>query len=229
MARAGCYVINFGVESGDPEILKRIEKEVDLEEVVDAFERCRKLGIRTYATFLMGNPGETEETARRTIAFAKRIRPSLCMFFVSTAYPGTPMYDAALASGEVEPRWWAKQVFDASKNSAFQTRWGWTDAGALKFANGFQAEYWQRKATREWYLRPRFVWDTMIFTLRNPYFLRHIWNLGIEIVPFYKLRNLLPGKPMSPDERLQILARCPSSPWDYVPRDDIKDQSHISI
>lgn len=225
MAKAGCYVINFGVESGDPEILKRIEKEVDLEEVVDAFERCRKLGIRTYATFLMGNPGETEETARRTIAFSKRIRPSLCMFFVSTAYPGTPMYDEALAAGEVEPRWWAKQAYDASKNSAFQVRWGWTDAGALKFANGFNAEYWQRKATREWYLRPQFMWDTAVFTLKNPYFLRHLINLGTEILPFYKLRNLLPGKSIPVDERLQILARCPSAPnWDYKKRDDVEKQ-----
>jgi anaerobic magnesium-protoporphyrin IX monomethyl ester cyclase len=229
MAKAGCYVINFGVESGDPEILKRIQKEVDLEEVVDAFERCRKLGIRTYATFLMGSPGETNETARRTIAFSKRIRPSLCMFFVSTAYPGTPMYDEALASGELEPRWWAKQVFDARKNSAFQVRWGWTDAGALKFSNGFDAEYWQRKATREWYLRPRFAWDTFVFTVSNPYFLRHIWNLGTEVVPFYKLRSLLPGRPIPVDERLEILQRCPSAPnWNYARRNDLeKEQTRV--
>ena len=44
------------------------------------------------------------------------------LFFVSTAYPGTPMYDDALAAGEVEPRWWAKQAFDPTKNSAFQVR-----------------------------------------------------------------------------------------------------------
>ncbi len=229
MAKAGCYVINFGVESGDPEVLKRIKKEVDLDEVVDAFERCRKLGIRTYATFLMGNPGETVESARNTLEFAKRIRPSLCMFFVSTAYPGTPMYDEAVAAGEVQERWWAKQEYDASKNSAFQVRWGWTDAGALKFSNGFDAELWQRKATREWYLRPRFIWDTLTFTIRNPYFLRHIWNLGTEILPFYKLRNLLPGRRIQADERLQILQRCPSAPnWDYAKRTDVQEGSHLS-
>ncbi len=228
MAEAGCYVINFGVESGDQEVLKRIKKEVDLEEVVDAFERCRKLGIRTYATFLIGNPGETEESAQNTLDFSKRVRPSLCMFFVSTAYPGTPMYDEALVAGEVQPRWWAKQEFDASKNSAFQVRWGWTDAGALTFKNGFDAELWQRKATRAWYMRPRFIWDTGIFTLKNPYFMRHLWNLGFEVLPFYKLRNLLPQKKIKEDERLQILERCPSQPnWDYKKRSDAN--SHLTV
>lgn len=223
MAAAGCYVINFGVESGHPDVLKRIHKEVDLEEVVDAFERCRQLGIRTYATFLMGNPGETEETAQATIDFSKRIRPSLCMFFVSTAYPGTPMYLEGVQDGTVTPRWWAKQEWNAAKNSAFQVRWGWTDAGGLKIP-GFDSEYWQRRATREWYFRPRFMWDTLTFTLKNPYFIRHLWNLGIEVIPFYKLRNLLPSRAIKPDERLQILEKCPSAPnWDYEPRTDITE------
>ena len=212
MAKAGCYVINFGVESGHPDVLKRIKKEVDLEAVRDAHERCRKLGIRTYATFLMGNPGETEETARATIDLAKRIRPSLGMFFVSTAYPGTPMYDEGVLDGTVKPRWWADQEWDPTKNSAFQVRWGWTDSGALQIP-GFDSEKWQRQATREFYLRPRFIWDTLTFTLKNPYFIRHLWNLGTELIPFYKFRNLLPGrrKP-SGVERQQISAKCPSQP-----------------
>ena len=135
----------------------------------------------------------------------------LCMFFVSTAYPGTPMYEEALAEGTVQPRWWAKQEFDPTKNSAFEVRWGWTNAGALTIP-GFDTEHWQRKATREWYFRPRFVWDTLTFTMRNPYFLRHLWNLGTEVVPFYKLRNLLPMRPLRRDERLEILEQCPSAP-----------------
>lgn len=232
MRRAGCYVINIGVESGSPEILRRIKKEVDLEAVVDVHERCRKLGIRTYATFLVGNPGETEETARQTIALATRIRPSLAMFFVSTAYPGTPMYDEALADGSVKARWWAEQGWDPEKNSAFQVRWGWTDAGALRIP-GFDSELWQRRATRAFYFRARFIWDTLVFTATNPYFLRHLWNLGTEMVPFYRLKNLIPRflKP-SPKDRHESLAKCPSLPnVAYRPRAEAEAEasSHVQI
>ena len=209
MRRAGCYIINFGVESGDADILKRIRKEVDFAEVEDAFARCRQLGIRTYATFLIGNPGETELTARRTIELARRIRPSLAVFNVATAYPGTPLYDDAVRDGTIEPRWWAAQRWDASENSAFQVRWGWTDAGALRF-DDFDPELWQRRATRAFYLRPRFLWDTAVFTLSNPGFLRHVASLGVELLPFYRLRALFGRVPE--DERHAILGKCPSLP-----------------
>jgi radical SAM superfamily enzyme YgiQ (UPF0313 family) len=219
MKRAGCYVINFGVESGHPAILKTIQKETKIEDVYDAHRRCRQLGIRTYATFLVGSPGETEETVKATIDVAKGIRPNLAMFFVNTAYPGTPLYDQALREGYVEARWWATQNWDPRKNSAFQARWGWTAKGALKIP-GFDSEYWQRKATRSFYLRPFFIYDTIRFTLSNPYFLRHVINLGMELLPFYKLRGLLKSKqPPTPLERENMMARCPSaSTWLHEPR-----------
>jgi radical SAM superfamily enzyme YgiQ (UPF0313 family) len=228
MREAGCYVINFGVESGHPSILKNIQKETKIEDVYDAHRRCRELGIRTYATFLMGSPGETDETARETIKVATGIRPNLAMFFVNTAYPGTPLYEQAVAEGMVEPRWWAKQAWDPRKNSAFQVRWGWTAAGALKIKN-FDSEGWQRRATREFYLRPFFVWDTANFMLRNPYFLRHVVNLGVELVPMYKLRSLF-GKPKTDEDRARITARCPSAPTvEYQRRKDTPTQADPTV
>ena len=111
------------------------------------------------------------------------------------------------------PRWWADQEWDARRNSAFQVRWGWTDAGALKIP-GFESEAWQRKATRAFYFRPRFIWDTLVFTVKNPSFFRHLRNLGTELIPYYKLKNLLPGRKaaLTPAEKQDTLSKCPSAP-----------------
>jgi len=217
MKKAGCYVVNFGVESGHPKILRSIKKEVSIEAIYDAHRRCRKLGIRTYATFLIGCPGETKETAQATIDVARGIRPNLAMFFICTAYPGTPLYEQAVQEGIVEPRWWATQVWDPTKSSAFQVRWGWTHKGALKIP-GFDVERWQKRATRAFYFRPYFIWDTILFTLSNPYFIRHIINLGMELLPFYTIP--LPWKKSRANEQHRAFSACPSAPTsDYEHRD----------
>jgi anaerobic magnesium-protoporphyrin IX monomethyl ester cyclase len=217
MRRAGCYTINFGVESGHPTILKNIKKDVRVDRIYKAHELTRKHGIRTYSTFLVGSIGETEETIKTTMKVAEEIRPSLAMYFVTIAYPGTQLYTEALAKGMVEPRWWATERWDPRKNTAFEKRWGWSaGAGALKMA-GFDAEKWQKRATRSFYLRPRFVWDTLVFAIKNPYFLKYAVTLSKEVLPFYRIR--LPWKKQTVAEKSNIYSRCPSQPTaDHVMR-----------
>lgn len=221
MKRAGCLTINFGVESLHPDIMARINKDVPFEQIDAAHRWCRKYGIRTYTTFLVGSPGETDETIRTTIDRAKKLRPSMAMFFVTIAYPGTELYREAVREKLVEPNWWHNEQFDPSKNTSFEKRWGWSaDAGALTIP-GFDAEKWQKIATREFYLRPRFVFDTLMFIIKNPYFLRHAVDLSFEILPIKKALALLPWKKSKVNEQKAIYSHCPQeSTLEYERRDD---------
>lgn len=99
MADAGCRALKFGVESGDPAVLRRIPKEVDLDAVVRTARDCRELGIESHATFLIGLPGETRESALRTIDFALRLNTHTLQFAIATPYPGTPFYEEARREG----------------------------------------------------------------------------------------------------------------------------------
>lgn len=75
MKQAGCYRIDFGVESGSPTILKNIRKPFTVQDTRNAFRLCREAGIRPKAYLLFGAPGETTETINETISLMLEIQP----------------------------------------------------------------------------------------------------------------------------------------------------------
>ncbi len=93
MREAGCSMVMMGVESGSPEILKTLNKPIQVEEVIAAFDATRRAGLRRCSCFMIGAPGETEATVDESIALARRIRPDRIGLFVLTPYPGTPFYE----------------------------------------------------------------------------------------------------------------------------------------
>jgi radical SAM superfamily enzyme YgiQ (UPF0313 family) len=96
MRRAGLVAVNFGVESGDDQILRAIKKGITTDHVVRALEWAKAEGLHTACNFMLGFPQETPAALERTLRFMQRIAPMVDSFStmgVLVPFPGTPLYD----------------------------------------------------------------------------------------------------------------------------------------
>jgi hopanoid biosynthesis associated radical SAM protein HpnJ len=93
LADAGCRLFIVGFESGNDRILKNIRKGVSAARSLEFVRNCRKVGVKVHADFIIGLPGETRETIRETIEYAKQMDPETLQVSVAHAYPGTEMHD----------------------------------------------------------------------------------------------------------------------------------------
>lgn len=91
MRQAGCHTVSFGVESGNPDMLKRIKKGISLNQVLSAARMCRKTGMAAQASFILGLPGETAESLTDTLEFGKTLKALgvLYGFHYLAPFPGT--------------------------------------------------------------------------------------------------------------------------------------------
>lgn len=100
MAKAGCRGLNFGVESSDVEIQKGVgRRPIAPEQVRATLQLCRELGIKTFAFFIIGLPGDTTQTILRTVRFAIDVRPDWVQFSAATPIIGTKLRDWAIEHG----------------------------------------------------------------------------------------------------------------------------------
>ena len=91
MKAAGCSAVSFGVESGNPQILKTIKKGITREQVVAAVNMCRRTGITPFASFILGLPGETPQTIQETLDFGEQLKDLGLSFgfHLLAPFPGT--------------------------------------------------------------------------------------------------------------------------------------------
>lgn len=99
MKEAGCQTIFFGVESGSPSILRKLNKNITLEQVEVAFDLCKKEGLQTASSFMLGIPGETLSDMNETFKFAKKLDADWCQFNIYVACPGSKLYDQVISEG----------------------------------------------------------------------------------------------------------------------------------
>lgn len=153
MAEAGCYSIQFGIESGNPNILKLIGKGHTLEQCRNAVKWAKEAGMETRAFFVLGFPTETPEMSEETIRFACELNIDYVVFFSYYIAPGTPLAEIALREGQCYE--FVGQVFPSYLPNTYP------DFDTL--LRKVQSAY------RRYYLRPRYFVRTIARTLRRPH------------------------------------------------------------
>jgi radical SAM superfamily enzyme YgiQ (UPF0313 family) len=93
MKEAGCRLLIVGYESGNQQILKNIKKGATVEMAARFTANCKKLGLVIHGDYIIGLPGESHETIRTTIDFAKRMDTETIQVSIAAPYPGTELYD----------------------------------------------------------------------------------------------------------------------------------------
>ncbi len=102
MKEAGCRLLIVGYETGDAQILKNMKKGATVDMALRFTENAHKLGLVIHGDFIVGMPGETRETLRNTIDFAKRLDCETIQVSIAHAYPGTEFYEYAKQNNLVQ-------------------------------------------------------------------------------------------------------------------------------
>jgi radical SAM superfamily enzyme YgiQ (UPF0313 family) len=88
MKKAGCDAVSFGLESGNPEMLERVKKRITLDQARAAVNACKKVGMIAHASFMVGLPGESQQTMQDTLDFARELDIEHGYHFLAP-FPGT--------------------------------------------------------------------------------------------------------------------------------------------
>jgi len=173
MKEAGCRLLIVGYESGDEQILRNIKKGATVDAARRFTENAHKLGLVIHGDFIVGLPGETRESLRKSIDFAKSLDVETIQVSIGHAYPGTEFHDYA------------------KKNDLFTIE-SMTDESGHQLPNivypglnrGELVE-WVERFYDEYYFRPKTAWRVVSKAIAN----RDLPRLYKEAREYLSLRS----------------------------------------
>ena len=169
MKRAGCRMLRYGVEQGDPEMMQLVEKKITRSQVEKVFRWTEEAGLDSFAYFIIGYANETPQTMGETIALAKQINPRFVMFTKATPLPETPLMELAVSQGLIDRDYWRDFTL------------GKPQAPIPPFVP--DADRWVRRAYREFYFRPKRILQ-QLFRIRSRQDLLKSWDALVGLLFF---------------------------------------------
>jgi len=121
MYQSGCRRIYYGIESGSQETLDEIEKGITLKQITETIGLTKEIGIRPLGFFLVGVPGETKSSVKRTVRFAKKLDLDYVQFSKLTAKPLTGMWKKMVA--ETGYDYWKEYILGRTEEKVLPRPW----------------------------------------------------------------------------------------------------------
>lgn len=171
MKQAGCYMLSLGIESGNQKVLDKMRKAEKLEDIRKAAHWCNQVGIESRGLFIFGNLGENRKTMQNTIDFAKSLPLDTATFHIMIPMPKTELWEVIKKEGKFLDVGW--EGYTAYSDGAFIH--GEVTPKLMSTM--------QKKAYREFYLRPRFVMRRF-FRIRSINDIKLIAKGGMEVLKF---------------------------------------------
>ena len=148
LARAGCYKVHLGIESGDEKVLKNLGREAPLHKTKEAVFLCRKYGILTLGFVMVGNPGEKYPELRRTLALLKSLPLDFIQVNKFVPTPLSPLYERYRTARKRDP--WRNYV--SGDYAALEEL-----RSSFSSFSPVELDRWQKHFFRKFYFRPAFV------------------------------------------------------------------------
>jgi hopanoid biosynthesis associated radical SAM protein HpnJ len=179
MRENGLRLLLVGYESGNQQILINIKKGVRVDRARQFTKDCRDLGITIHGTFIVGLPGETTETIKETIRFAKEINPHSLQVSIAAPYPGTALYHQAKENG-----WLPDDDATLIDEHGVQT-------AMLSYPNLNRTEIFDSVETfyKQFYFRAGKIAEMSAEMLRSPEMMKRRLREGVEFVSFLRHRG----------------------------------------
>ncbi|RKP51814.1 hopanoid biosynthesis associated radical SAM protein HpnJ [Pararobbsia silviterrae] len=177
MKENGLRLLLVGYESGDDQILLNIKKGLRTDIARRFSEDCRKLGIKIHGTFILGLPGETEETIQKTIEYAKDINPHTIQVSLAAPYPGTRLYDQAIENGWMEDN---KTINLVSNKGVQLAAISYPHLSKEQIYHGVERFY------RSFYFRPSKIWEIVREMLSSWDMMQRRLREGVEFFRFLR-------------------------------------------
>ena len=170
MKQAGLWMISFGLESGNDAVLKCSGKHITVNQSGNAVRMAHDLGIKTSGHFILGLPGETENSMKDTLALSLALPLDIAQFYAAAPFPGTRLFDEARREG------WLNEA------SLFSQSYSTMDLPGL---SATQVDLFRRHAYRSFYGRPKALLN--LLAMVDPRAIRHILKSLFQFLRWTKV------------------------------------------